>query len=96
MISSQFDSAVKIIHSDNGTEFNCMHDFFHQSGIVFQTSCTGTPQQNGLVERIHQHVLNVSRALRFQAHLPIMFWCECVLTAVVLHLETWVTKHLMK
>ncbi|CAH9113334.1 unnamed protein product [Cuscuta europaea] len=67
--------------SDNGTEFNCLKDFFRASRIIFQTSCVATPQQNGRVERKHQHILNIARALRFQCHLPIIFWGECVLTA---------------
>ena len=81
MVERQFDKQVKILRSDNGTEFTCLKQYFLDHGIIFQTSCTGTPQQNGRVERKHQHILNVARALRFQGSLPIEFWGECVLTA---------------
>ena len=61
-----------------------MLDYFDTHGIIFQTSCVGTPQQNGRVERKHHHILNVGRALMFQGNLPITFWGDCVLGAVYL------------
>lgn len=70
-----------MVRSDNGTEFICMKKYFLEHGIIFQTTCTGTPQQNGRVERKHRNILNATRALRFQGNLPIMFWGECVLAA---------------
>lgn len=41
----------------------------------------GTPKQNNLVERKHRHILIVAWALRFEAHHPIDFSGECILSA---------------
>ena len=71
------------MRSDNALEFDtseCQH-FFAKNDIVHQTSCVDKPQQNGRVERKYRHLLELSRALRFQAHLPLKFWGDCVLTA---------------
>ena len=43
-----------------------------------------TLQQNGRTKRKHQHVLNVARAVLFQANIPMKFWGECVLIVVYL------------
>ena len=47
MIERQFDAKVKVVRSDNSTEFNSMREYFEQNGILFQTSYVDTPQQNG-------------------------------------------------
>ncbi|XP_074376786.1 uncharacterized protein LOC141718302 [Apium graveolens] len=53
-------------------------------GIIHQKSYTYTPQQNGVVERKHKNLLNIARALRLQASLPISFWGDYILTAIYL------------
>ena len=89
-----------MLQSDNATELNCMHEYFEHSGILFQTSCVDTTQQNGRVERKHRHILNVARALRFVANLPlnfavIVFWLQ-VTFSIELHPPCLVIKLLMK
>ena len=81
MVERQYNIRVKIVRSDNGTEFTCKKGYFLEQGIMFQTSCTGTPQQNGRVERKHRHILTIARALQFQGNLLIEFWGECILAA---------------
>ena len=84
MIQNQFSYTVKTIRSDNPLEFtksDTALEFFASNGILHQTSCIQTPQQNEVVERKHKHLLEVSRALLFQSKLPLKFWGDCVLTA---------------
>ena len=81
---THFGKSIKVIRSDNALEF---HDgpcqkFFAKMGIIHQTSCVKRPQQNARVERKHRNVLEMSKALRFHAGLPLSYWGECVLTAV--------------
>ncbi|KAK4402749.1 Retrovirus-related Pol polyprotein from transposon RE1 [Sesamum angolense] len=86
MILTQFGIRIKSIRSDNGSEFlnhHC-HSLFQNLGIIHQTTCAYTPQQNGRVERKHRHLLDVARALLFQASLPIKFWGDSILTATFL------------
>ena len=53
MVGTQFNAKVKTIRSDNGREF-LLQNYFDSQGIIHQTSCVETPQQNGIVERKHQ------------------------------------------
>ncbi|XP_019224373.1 PREDICTED: uncharacterized protein LOC109206059 [Nicotiana attenuata] len=81
-VANQFSASIKIVRSDNGLKFfnaQCA-TLFTSLGIVHQSSCVHTPQQNGVSERKHRHLLEMARALRFQAHSPLKFWGECVLT----------------
>ncbi|XP_010425119.1 PREDICTED: uncharacterized protein LOC104710243 [Camelina sativa] len=72
---------IHVIRSDNGTEFMCLTPYFQEHGILHQTSCVDTPQQNGRAERKHRHILNVARACLFQGNLPVKFWGENILIA---------------
>lgn len=77
LVDTQFGIKVRCIRSDNASQF-LLKDFYNERGIVQQTSCVGTPQQNGIVGRNHQHLLNTARALVFQSKLPKQFWDRAV------------------
>ncbi|XP_071695665.1 uncharacterized protein [Rutidosis leptorrhynchoides] len=63
LIQTQFNKKVKVIRTDNGSEFcnNQMDPLILSLGIIHQTTIPYTPQQNGVVERKHIHLLNVAR-----------------------------------
>ena len=85
-VETQFSVFVQYIRSDNGIEFQdttALH-FYASKSIIHQKPCVDTPQQNGIVERKHKHLLEVARALMIQANLPQQFWGESILTAVYL------------
>jgi len=83
MIQNQFQVTPKFIRSDNGLEF-MLSEFYASLGILHQKSCVETPQQNARVERKHQHILNVGKALLFQSKLPSSYWSYAILHAVFL------------
>ncbi|WJZ87684.1 hypothetical protein VitviT2T_007049 [Vitis vinifera] len=83
MVVTQFNAKIKVFRSDNAPEL-AFTDFFNDRGVLHQFSRVERPQQKSIVERKHQHLLNVGRALYFQSRFPIQFWSECVLTTTFL------------
>jgi Reverse transcriptase (RNA-dependent DNA polymerase) len=86
MIENQFNTTIKVLRTDNGTEYmnHNFQTFLHSKGIMHQTSCVGTPQQNGVAERKNHHLLEVTRALLFSANLPKVYWSYAVLAGCYL------------
>jgi len=72
-VQTQFETIIKVMRSDNETEF-FITNFFINKGIMHQTSCVNTPQQNSIVGRKHCHLLNVVRVVVIQSHLPKIYW----------------------
>lgn len=82
-IETQFQTKIQMVRSDNGMEFS-MPDFFDAKGIIHQMSCVYTLQQDGVVERKHQHLLNIGSALKIQSSLPLSYWGYCIKHAATL------------
>ncbi|CAL5338710.1 unnamed protein product [Camellia sinensis] len=83
MIQTQFHTKIQILRTDNGTEYfnHTLGPFLQENGIIHQSSCVDTPQQNGVAERKNRHILEVARALLLTTHMPTMFWGDAILTA---------------
>jgi len=76
MVYTQFNAKVKTLRFDNALELGLNREattYFLSKGIIRQTSCVATPQQKGVVERKHKHLLETSRALLFHSGLPIKY-----------------------
>ena len=58
---------MRIFQSDNAHEYfhTSLSQFFDDHGIIHQSSCPHTPQQNGVAERKMRHLLEVTCALKF-------------------------------
>lgn len=83
MVENQFQTKISIFRSDNGTEYfnECLENFLKEKGIQHQSTCRGTPKQNGIAERKNKHLLEVACAIMFSMHVPKYLWGEAVLTA---------------
>ena len=86
MVENETRNMLKCLRSDNGgkycsKEFN---DYYSQNGIRRERTVPGTPQENGLSERMNRTIMERARRMRLHAGLPLQFWAEAVDTAVYL------------
>nr|GEW93989.1 putative ribonuclease H-like domain-containing protein [Tanacetum cinerariifolium] len=82
-IENQLSLKVKIIRSDNGTEFknSDLNQFCGIKGIKREFSVPRTPQQNKIAERKNRTLIEAARTMLADSLLPISFWAEAVNTA---------------
>lgn len=73
MIENQFHAKVKKFRSDNALELK-FTDLYLNEGILAHHSCHENPEQNSVVERKNQHILNVAKALLFESHIHLSYW----------------------
>jgi transposase InsO family protein len=71
MIEKQTESKIKILRTDNGTEYvnKQMETFLKKNGIIHQTTNVYTPQQNGVAERMNRTLVERAKCLLFDAGL---------------------------
>nr|GEZ90381.1 putative ribonuclease H-like domain-containing protein [Tanacetum cinerariifolium] len=94
LMENQFNHKVKAIRCDNGTEFKNANliEFCGSKGIRQDYSNARTPQQNGVVERKNQTLIEAARTMLADSLLPTIFWSEAVATACYVLNRVLVTK----
>lgn len=86
MVQNQFNTTVKRIRTNNGSEFfndQCKFIFLNKC-TIHKSSCSYSTDQTGVVEIKHKHLIEVARVLKIEANVPPMFWEDCILTACYL------------
>nr|GEU32384.1 retrovirus-related Pol polyprotein from transposon TNT 1-94 [Tanacetum cinerariifolium] len=76
-------SSVIIIRTDNGTEFKnqVLKVYFDSVGISHQISSVRTPQQNGVMERQNQTLVEAARTMLIFSRASLFLWAEAIATA---------------
>ncbi|KAK1417487.1 hypothetical protein QVD17_26616 [Tagetes erecta] len=85
-VELETDLKVKCLKSDNGGEYVSkeFRDYCAENGIRMIYTVPGTPQQNGVAERMNRTLNERARSMRINSGLPKMFWAEAVSTAAYL------------
>lgn len=85
-VQTQYKAQIVKIRSDNTSELclGQMRELFLKKGILHQTSCSPTPQQNGVMELKYRHLLETGRSLFFQSKIPDKYCSESILCATYL------------
>lgn len=63
-VSTQYQGTIKAIRSDNAPEL-AFTELVKEHVMIHYFSCAYTPQQNSVVERKHQRLLNVAGPFSF-------------------------------
>ncbi|XP_070672226.1 uncharacterized protein [Malus domestica] len=84
MVAVQYSSVVKALRTDNGGEYvnSESSNFFRDQGIIHETTCLYTPQQNGVAERKNSHSFETALALLIGGSVPKSFWPDAITYAV--------------
>nr|GEY53033.1 uncharacterized mitochondrial protein AtMg00810-like [Tanacetum cinerariifolium] len=93
-IEKQINLKMKIIRSDNGTEFKNqdLNQFCGMKKIKKEFSVARTPQHNRIAERKNITLIEAARTMLADLLLPIPFWAEVVNTACYVQNRVLVTK----
>ena len=88
-VENQIDQKIKVVRSDRGGEYYGRHtdvgqaprsffDFCNDHGIINQYTMPGTPQQNGVAERVNRTVMDMVHSMLANSNLTEFLWTEAL------------------
>nr|GEU32827.1 integrase, catalytic region, zinc finger, CCHC-type, peptidase aspartic, catalytic [Tanacetum cinerariifolium] len=97
-ITILLQSPIIIIRTDNDTKFKnqVLKEYFDSVGISHQVSSVRKPQQNGVVERRHQTLVEAVRTMLIFSHAPLFLWAEAIATACFTQNRSIIHRHFSK
>ena len=83
MVETETCLKVKCLRSDNEGEYidGGFNEYCAAQGIMMEKTIPGTPQQNGVVERMNRTFNERARSMRLHAGLSKTFWVDAVSNA---------------
>ena len=96
-VERQSGFKLKILRTDNGKEYvnNAFHSYLKSCGIKHELTIPYTPQQNGVVERKHQTIVEMARCMLHAKNMHYKFWAEAM-DCVTYLINSTPTKYLKK
>ncbi|RVX02576.1 Retrovirus-related Pol polyprotein from transposon TNT 1-94 [Vitis vinifera] len=85
-IQTQFNISIRVLRSNNAREYfsTPFTSFISHNGILHQSSCAHTPQQNGVAKRKNRHLVETTRTILLHNNVPFRFWGDAVLNVCYL------------
>jgi transposase InsO family protein len=80
LVENEIGKRLKCLISDNGGEY-CSKEFdyyYSYHGICREKTFPGTPQENGVSERMNGTIMERARSMRLHVGFPLQFWIDVV------------------
>jgi transposase InsO family protein len=80
LVENETGKRLKCLRSDNGGEYCSKEfdDYFSYHGIHREKTIPGTPQENGVSERMNRTFMECARSMRLHVGFPLQLWADVV------------------
>jgi transposase InsO family protein len=80
LVENEIGKRLKCLRSENGGEYcsKVFDDYCSYHGIRRNNKVLGTPQENGVSERMNNDIMEHERSMRLHAGFSLQFWVNVV------------------